>query len=31
MTIEFSMLAPHVPSMCHEDLVPEFQKDMAAQ
>jgi 3,4-dihydroxyphenylacetate 2,3-dioxygenase len=30
MTIEFSMLAPHVPSMCHEDLVPEFQKDMAA-
>lgn len=30
MTIEFSMLAPHVPSMCHEDLVPEFQQDMAA-
>jgi hypothetical protein len=29
MTIEFSMLAPHVPSMCHEDLVPEFQQDMA--
>jgi 3,4-dihydroxyphenylacetate 2,3-dioxygenase len=30
MTIEFSMLAPHVPSMCHEDLIPEFQQDMAA-
>ncbi|MEH7226573.1 extradiol ring-cleavage dioxygenase [Bacillus sp. JJ1566] len=30
MTIEFSMLAPHVPSMCHEDQVPEFQKDMAS-
>jgi len=30
MTIEFSMIAPHVPSMCHEKDVPEFQKDMAA-
>jgi len=30
MTIEFSMLAPHVPSLCHEDQVPEFQQDMAA-
>ncbi|NHC41461.1 extradiol ring-cleavage dioxygenase [Bacillus sp. MM2020_1] len=29
MTIEFSMLVPHMPSMCHEDQVPEFQKDMA--
>ncbi|MBT2721168.1 MEMO1 family protein [Bacillus sp. ISL-46] len=29
MTIECSMLVPHMPSMCHEDLVPEFQKDMA--
>ncbi|RHW38351.1 hypothetical protein D1B33_05560 [Lysinibacillus yapensis] len=23
------MLVPHVPSMCHEDQVPEFQQDMA--
>ncbi|MEH7130283.1 extradiol ring-cleavage dioxygenase [Neobacillus drentensis] len=28
MTIEFSMLVPHMPSICHEDQVPEFQKDM---
>ncbi|WP_409304790.1 extradiol ring-cleavage dioxygenase [Peribacillus sp. SCS-155] len=28
MTIELSMLAPHVPSMCHEDQVPDFQKDL---
>ncbi|WP_019153066.1 DODA-type extradiol aromatic ring-opening family dioxygenase [Robertmurraya massiliosenegalensis] len=30
MTIELSLLAPHVPSICHEDQVPEFQKDMVA-
>ncbi|WP_163538101.1 extradiol ring-cleavage dioxygenase [Gracilibacillus sp. YIM 98692] len=30
MTIELSMLVPHVPSMCYEDKVPEFQQDMAA-
>jgi 3,4-dihydroxyphenylacetate 2,3-dioxygenase len=30
MTIELSMIVPHVPSLCHEDQVPEFQKDMAA-
>ncbi|WP_413300288.1 extradiol ring-cleavage dioxygenase [Bacillus sp. 1P10SD] len=30
MTIEFSMLAPHVPSLCHEEHVPEFQQDMAS-
>ncbi|MDR4946913.1 extradiol ring-cleavage dioxygenase [Neobacillus cucumis] len=30
MTIEFSLIAPHVPSMCHEDQVPNFQQDMAA-
>lgn len=30
MSIELSMLVPHVPSMCHEDQVPDFQKDMAA-
>ena len=30
MTIEFSMIAPHVPSMCHEEQVPEFQQDMAS-
>lgn len=29
MTIELSMLVPHMPSMCHEGQVPEFQKDMA--
>lgn len=28
MTLEFSMLVPHVPSICHEDQVPDFQKDM---
>jgi 3,4-dihydroxyphenylacetate 2,3-dioxygenase len=31
MTIELSMLVPHVPSLCHEDQVPEFQQDMAAE
>jgi 3,4-dihydroxyphenylacetate 2,3-dioxygenase len=30
MTIEFSMIVPHVPSMCHEDQVPDFQMDMAS-
>lgn len=29
MTIELCMLVPHVPSLCHEDQVPDFQKDMA--
>ena len=29
MTIELSLLVPHVPSMCHKDEVPEFQQDMA--
>lgn len=28
MSIEFSMLVPHVPSICHEDQVPEFQREM---
>jgi len=28
MTIELSMLVPHVPSICHEDQVPEFQQEM---
>lgn len=28
MTIELSLLAPHVPSICHEDQVPDFQRDM---
>lgn len=28
MTIELSMLAPHVPSICHEEQVPDFQKKM---
>ena len=26
MTIELSMLAPHFPSICHEEQVPEFQQ-----
>ncbi|WP_462409785.1 DODA-type extradiol aromatic ring-opening family dioxygenase [Neobacillus sp. Marseille-QA0830] len=29
MTIEFSMIVPHVPSLCHEDQVPDFQRDLA--
>ena len=28
MTIELSMLVPHVPSICHEDQVPDFQQKM---
>ncbi|WP_338473029.1 extradiol ring-cleavage dioxygenase [Niallia sp. XMNu-256] len=28
MTIEFSILAPRVPSICHEDQVPDFQQAM---
>ncbi|WP_026566523.1 extradiol ring-cleavage dioxygenase [Bacillus sp. UNC41MFS5] len=31
MTIELSMLVPHVPSLCDEDQVPEFQQDMARE
>ena len=30
MSIEFSMLVPHVPSICHEDQVPEFQEDIVS-
>ncbi|WP_102271735.1 DODA-type extradiol aromatic ring-opening family dioxygenase [Cytobacillus massiliigabonensis] len=30
MTIELSMLVPHVPSICHEDQVPDFQQDMVS-
>jgi 3,4-dihydroxyphenylacetate 2,3-dioxygenase len=30
MSIELSMLVPHVPSLCHDDQVPEFQQDMAS-
>ena len=26
MTIELSMLVPHVPSICHEDQAPDFQQ-----
>ena len=29
MTIELSLLVPHVPSMCHKESVPEFQQHMA--
>jgi 3,4-dihydroxyphenylacetate 2,3-dioxygenase len=28
MTVELSMIVPHVPSICHEDLVPEYQQKM---
>jgi 3,4-dihydroxyphenylacetate 2,3-dioxygenase len=28
MPIELSMLVPHVPSICHEDQVPDFQQPM---
>ena len=28
MTIELSMIVPHVPSICHEDQAPDFQKNM---
>ncbi|MFL6517610.1 MAG: extradiol ring-cleavage dioxygenase [Bacillus sp. (in: firmicutes)] len=31
MTIELSMLVPHVPSLCDQDQVPEFQQDMAVE
>jgi 3,4-dihydroxyphenylacetate 2,3-dioxygenase len=31
MTIELSMLVPHVPSLCDEDQIPEFQQDMAVE
>jgi 3,4-dihydroxyphenylacetate 2,3-dioxygenase len=31
MTIELSMLVPHVPSLCDEDQVPEFQQGMAVE
>ena len=30
MSIELSMLAPHVPSLCHEDQVPDFQQSIVA-
>ena len=29
MTIELSLLVPHVPSMCHKENVPAFQQQMA--
>lgn len=28
MTIELSVLAPHVPSICHEEEAPDFQQPM---
>ncbi|MCM3706615.1 MULTISPECIES: DODA-type extradiol aromatic ring-opening family dioxygenase [Cytobacillus] len=30
MTIELSLLVPHVPSMCHEDQAPDFQQPMVS-
>lgn len=30
MSIELSLLVPHVPSICHEDQVPKFQKDLVS-
>ncbi|MET3695764.1 3,4-dihydroxyphenylacetate 2,3-dioxygenase [Bacillus oleivorans] len=31
MSIELSMLVPHVPSICHEETVPDFQKNMVKE
>ncbi|MEH7073483.1 extradiol ring-cleavage dioxygenase [Neobacillus drentensis] len=31
MPIELSMLVPHVPSLCDEEQVPEFQQNMAVE
>ena len=31
MTIELSLLVPHVPSLCDEEQVPEFQQNMAVE
>lgn len=31
MTIKLSMLVPHVPSICHEDQVPDFQQDLVTE
>ena len=30
MSIELSMLVPHVPSICHEDQAPDFQQNIVA-
>lgn len=30
MSIELSMLVPHVPSICHEDQIPDFQENMVS-
>lgn len=30
MSIELSMIVPHVPSICHEDQAPDFQIDIIA-
>ncbi len=30
MSIEMSVLVPHMPSICHEELSPDYQKDMVA-
>ena len=30
MSIELSMLAPHAPSLCHEDQAPDFQQNIIA-
>ncbi len=30
MTIELSIISPHVPSICHEDQAPDFQKRIIA-
>lgn len=30
MSIELSILTPNVPSICHEELAPDFQKEMIA-
>ncbi len=30
MSIELSMLVPHVPSICHEEKAPDFQQGIIA-
>jgi 3,4-dihydroxyphenylacetate 2,3-dioxygenase len=30
MSIELSIVAPHVPSICHEEQAPDFQRDIIA-
>ncbi|MEX1029222.1 MAG: extradiol ring-cleavage dioxygenase [Paenibacillaceae bacterium] len=31
MTIELSIMTPHMPSICHEDQTPKYQKEVVAK